>query len=775
LTDGSVLELQPSFGRGGSSFTDCQWASEGQKPRMETEYEYRCAQHLLHIPMGSAYLSAVTTRSILHAGHFIVSLFLFVAAARAEAPRVLPAGTLPNDVRLQPLKDLDGSFPFTPPASKEEWEKRAERVRRQILVSEGLWPMPTKTPLNAVIHGRSDRGEYTVEKVYFESAPKFFVTGNLYRPKNLQGKAPGVLFAHGHWANARLSESPDTELFREIANGEERFEEGGRSRFQSMCVQLARMGCVVWQWDMLGNSDALQLSAELVHGFKKQRPEMNTTENWGLFSPQAETHLQSAMSLQTWNSIRSLDFLLSLPEVDPERIACTGASGGGTQTFILSAIDPRVKLAFPAVMVSTAMQGGCTCENACLLRVGTGNIEFAGLFAPKPLGMTTANDWTKEMSTKGFPELKQLYSLLGAPNNVTLHRGEHFQHNYNAVSRCAFYGVLNKHFKLGFKEPVIERDYSRLKREELTVWDAQHPAPKAADPDFERKLLRWFHDDAQGQLAAESSDRGNWQKTVGAALEVMIGRTLAEAGEVSWEMTNKTDRGAWLEMSGLLRNKTHGEELPIIFCHPKDWNGTTVVWLGAEGKSSLYAGSSLQADVQKLVDSGASVVGVDLLYQGEFLADGKPLTQTRRVNNSREAAAYTFGYNHALFAQRVHDVLTVVRFIKTNERPSKQLAVIGLEGTGPIVAAARAVSGDAIQRAVIDTEGFRFGQVLNIHDPNFLPGGAKYGDLPGFLALAVPAPTLLIGEKNAIAGSTRAQASDASAARAEAARFVAAK
>src|SRR5213593_3428888 len=76
----------------------------------------------------------------------------------AQAPRVLPEGTLPNDVRLQPLKDLDGYFPFTPPASKEEWEKRAERVRRQILVSEGLWPMPTKTPLNAVIHGRSDRG-----------------------------------------------------------------------------------------------------------------------------------------------------------------------------------------------------------------------------------------------------------------------------------------------------------------------------------------------------------------------------------------------------------------------------------------------------------------------------------------------------------------------------------------------------------------------------------------------------------------------------------------
>jgi dienelactone hydrolase len=297
---------------------------------------------------------------------------------------------------------LNGYFPFTPPKSREEWNARAERVRTQILVAEGLWPMPTKTPLNAVIHGKIERPDYSVEKVYFESAPGFFVTGNLYRPKKFTGKVPGVLFAHGHWKDARLSESSDDSVKTEIATGQERFERGGRSIFQSMCVQLARMGCIVWQWDMLSDSDSIQFSPALIHQFAKQRPEMNTTENWGLFSPQAEAHLQSVMGLQTWNAVRSLDFLLSLPEVDPERIAMTGASGGGTQTMILSAIDARVKLAFPAVMVSTAMQGGCTCENASLLRVDTGNVEFAALFAPKPLGMTTANDWTKQMSTKGW-------------------------------------------------------------------------------------------------------------------------------------------------------------------------------------------------------------------------------------------------------------------------------------------------------------------------------------------------------------------------------------
>lgn len=689
----------------------------------------------------------MTTKFLRRADFCFLMLCFGLIPGLTAAPRVLPDGRLPNDTRLKPLKDLDGYFPFTPPKSKLEWEKRAERVRRQILISQGLWPMPTKTPLNAVIHGKIDRGEYTVEKVFFESSPGFFVTGNLYRPKNTTGKAPGVLFAHGHWKDARLSETSDAELRRELAEGEERFEQGGRSRFQSMCVQLARMGCVVWQWDMLSDSDSVQFSAQIVHRFARQRPEMNATENWGLYSPQAEAHLQSIMGLQTWNSIRSLDFLLSLPEVDPARIAITGASGGGTQTMLLAAIDPRVALSFPAVMVSTAMQGGCTCENACLLRVNTGNIEFAGLFAPKPQGMTTANDWTKEMSTKGFPELKQLYTLLGAPNNVMLKRGEHFPHNYNAVSRSAFYTWLNRHFKLGQKEPVIERDYEPLQRAQLTVWDEQHPAPKAADPDFERRLLRRLHDDAQKQLAAEQATPERFRKTYGSAFDVILDGGLAEIGEVEWVKTQKSESDVWSKTAGLLRNKTYGEELPAIIWTPKQANGHTVVWVTGEGKSSLFdAEGSLQSDIARLVNAGVTVIGVDLLYQGEFLAAGKPLEKTPRVKNPREAGAYTFGYNHALFVHRVQDVLAAVKFAKSPEHGAKRLTVVGFDGAGPWVAAARAQSGGAINQAVIDTGGFRFGKVLDLHDPNFLPGGAKYGDLPALLALAAPERTWVGGE-----------------------------
>ena len=663
-----------------------------------------------------------------------------ISFATEADPIAKATGTLPNDRRLLPPKDLDGYFPFKPPKTKAEWEIRSEYVRRQMLVSLGLWPMPTKSPLNAVLHGKIDLPEYSIEKVYFESVPGFYVTGNLYRPKNVSGKVPGVMFAHGHWQDARLSTETEANLLHEIATGEERFEKGGHSRFQSMCVQLARMGCVVWQWDMLSDSDSVQLSREVVHKFAKQRPEMNTNKDWGLYSAQAESHLQSILGLQTLNAVRSLDFLLSLPEVDPSRTAITGASGGGTQSMILAAIDPRIQLSFPAVMVSTAMQGGCTCENASLLRVDTGNIEFAALFAPKPQGMTTANDWTKEMSTKGFPELKELYTLLDASKNVMLQRGEHFPHNYNAVSRSAFYTWLNQHFKLGQKEPVIEKDFEPLTREQLTVWNTEHLAPKANGPDFEKELLRWLTEDANKQLLSAAKPSDSQRKIIQGGIEILIGRKIGEIGDVQWDLKNKIDKGSFVEMNGTLTNAVRQEELPVIWLYPKKWNGKAVVWLDQNGKFGLYSADGLlKPGVAKLVDAGATVVGLDMLFQGDFLRDGKSLAQSPSVANPREFAGYTHGYNHSVFAQRTHDVLTAVHFLRTakiGDHPNPtSVAVVGLNGVGPIAAAARAVAGTAIDTVAIDTNGFRFGSLLDYRDLNFLPGGSKYLDIPGILAV----------------------------------------
>jgi len=693
------------------------------------------------------------------------TLASFAPWAQAAGPRAYPEGKLPADCRLGDLKDLNGYFPFTPSPDRQAWEHRAAQVRRQILVANGLWPMPERTPPNAVIHGKVERDGYTVERVYFESYPGHYVTGSLFRPVGRTGKLPGVLCPHGHWANGRFYDSGPEEVRRQIVQGAERFEVGGRYPLQARCVQLARMGCVVFHYDMLGYADSNQISFELAHRFRTQRPEMAKPDAWGFFSPQAELRLQSIMGLQTYNSLRALDWLSELSDVDPARIAVTGASGGGTQTMLLSAIDPRVAVSFPAVMVSTAMQGGCTCENCEYLRINTGNIEFAALFAPKPLGMTAADDWTKELATKGLPELKQHFAMLGKPDNVTAALLTHFKHNYNYVSRAAMYSWLNKHLRLGFEDPIVEEDFKPLSVQELTVWDDAHPKPPGGD-DYERSLLKQIAEASDRQLqalasTADEKSRAKYREVVGGAVEVMIGRTLPAAGGIEHEVISKQDRGDYIEFASILRYPAMREELPAAFLYPKQWNKEVAVWIHPDGKQSLFNTAGEPAEgVRQLLESGTAVAGVDLLYQGEFLADGRPLEAARRVKNEREFAGYTYGYNHPLFAQRVHDILSFVSYIKHDQQhATEKIHLVGAAGAGRWAAFARALAGDAIDRTAIDADGFRFADLNSISHPDLLPGAVKYGDLAGVLAL-IPQDGLFVaadgqGEKELVSWLTK--------------------
>ncbi|MGO9114364.1 MAG: alpha/beta hydrolase [Thermoguttaceae bacterium] len=670
---------------------------------------------------------------------------VFISTAFAHAPRVLPPSQLPSDKRLGPLKDLNGYFPFVPFKSKEEWAVRAERIHRQLLVAAGLWPMPAPTLSHAVVHGRVDRDGYTVEKVFLESFPGHFVTGNLYRPKGRSGRLPAVLSPHGHWDNGRFYDAGEEELRKLIAQGAERFEPSGRYPLQARCVELARMGCVVFHYDMVGYADSVQLAHRA--GI---RPAMNTREDWGCFSPQAEARLQTIMGLQTYNSIRALDWLAGRDDVDPQRIGVTGASGGGTQTFILAAIDPRPAAVFPAVMVSTAMQGGCTCENASYLRMGTGNVEIAALIAPRPLGMTAADDWTKELASKGLPELKVHYRMLGVEDCVMAKSLLQFPHNYNYASRAVMYQFFNKHLKLGLTEPIIEGDFKPLSVAEMSVWDAAHPKPPAGDK-YERSLLRWITAQSDRQLAAmipkDSESLRRYRAVVGGAVDILIGRGVPGPGAVVVKQRQDTDRGTFRLITMLLRHADEGEELPTIVLQPKSWNKQVVIWISREGKQSLLdAEGSPHEPVRRLLAAGMAVVGVDLLGQGEFSIDGKPWAKAR-LNRSGDGtwtayAGYTFGYNYPLFAQRVHDVLSVVSFAR-NTLSAKRVHLVGLGAAGHWVLAARAQAREAIDRAVADTAGFRFARLTAIDDPDFLPGGAKYLDLPGIAALSAPLPLWL--------------------------------
>lgn len=642
------------------------------------------------------------------------------AADAKDITKLFTGDAKPTDSRLARHKTLDDYFPFTPPKTKEEWAARRERVREQVLVATGLWPMPEKTPLNAVIHGKIERDGYTIEKVFFASTPGHYVCGNLYRPvpkspvpqtpgSENAHKFPAVLFAHGHWAKGRFQETPEAEAKAMVARGEEPDVERAKFFMQAIPATLAKLGFVVFQYDMVGYAD----STAVGHVARSGVP-----ANDGFADPEGELRLQSLMGLQTLNSVRAVDFVCELPDVDEAKIGVTGASGGGTQTFLLAAIDDRIKAAVPAVMVSTAMQGGCVCENCSLLRVGTGNIELAGLFAPKPQALPSANDWTKEIMTKGYPELKKLYKLLGAEENVSAKAWLKLPHNYGRPAREYMYGWFMKHLK-GIEEEIPETPFVPTPVKELSVFDADHPRPKdeLKTAELRKKLTE----------ASERAVKGMKADELRKALRAMVCDELP--AEVTVRKGPDEEKGdGWSLHLAALGRKDEADTVPHAGLFGKKFDGSkVVVWLHPQGKASLFKDGKPTAEVQKLLDDGFAVVAPDVLGVGELA-----LPKGFEVNKTY--AGFTYGYNRALLANRVHDVLTTVCFANAMLK-AKEVALAGFGEFGPVAILAKALAGDAVAKLAADRHGLDFGKITKTDDPMMLPGAVKYGGLEAFVKL----------------------------------------
>ncbi|MDG2206846.1 MAG: acetylxylan esterase [Pirellulales bacterium] len=670
-------------------------------------------------------------------------------AAGAE----VAAANLPDDRRLGPLKNLTGYFPFDPPESLEEWKARAEKLRRRVLLAAGLWPPPEPKPVLATVWGPVQGEGYTVSRVYFQSSPGLWVTGSLYKPDGIEGKIPAILCPHGHWREGRFHAHSEEQFAKELEWGSEEDRPSGRYPLQSRCVTLCRMGCLVFHYDMLGYADSAPVEM-IAHGTRR-RAEMEQKDHWGLFSPQAELRLISSLGLQTFNSLRTMDWICSLPEVDTTRIGVTGASGGGTQTFMLTAIDDRVAAAFPAVMASTSMQGGCPCENACYLRIGAGNIDFTALAAPRPLGLSAANDWTVELESKGLPELKQLYHLYGAEEKV---EGKHFdfEHNYNALSRAMMYAFFDKHFHLGHKEN-IESEYKPLTRSELTVWGPGHPKP-ACGAEAEVEAITTFNQARQQQIDAlvphDTKSLARYRQIVGGALQVMIGRSAPKHDSIEQLLLSSNQADRFNRESLLVSCSERGEEIPAVRWvppHTKRFDPPTTLWITDTGKAAVEpAPGQPIRPVSDLLQRGGPVVAADLLYQGEFLPEGGTLNEARLVPHVRYSLGYSFGYNDPLFVQRVNDVLSLCAAFDRGAGVN----LVGLGRiAGPVVAAAGAIValGEQqlkVNRLAVFTSGFRFNQITKFNDPMMLPGAVRYGDVPFLLALNAPQQMWIGGEGN---------------------------
>ena len=434
--------------------------------------------------------------------------------------------TFAIDTRLAEPKHTSTPWALRRYKNLAEWQLRAAEIRRHILVCSGLWPLPEKTPLKPRIFGRIEREGYSVEKVFFESMPGFFVCGNLYRPLG-KGPFPGIASPHGHWQRGRIED---------ITLGS----------VPGRCINFARQGMVSFAYDMVGYNDSDQLSHR---DFGGRREDL-----WGIGS----------LSLQLWNSIRAVDFLAGLPDVDAERLAVTGSSGGGSQAFLLTAVDERIKVSAPVNMISAQMQGGCVCENLGHLRLDINNVEIASCMAPKPLLMVSCTgDWTVNTPQVEFPAVRDIYGLYGARHRVS-HVQVDAPHNYNKLSREAVYTFFKRHL-LGGKGRVAETPFAVEKDRDLLVFSSRDkPANALNSEGIVDAVIRRSEKRLAGRLKS-----ANWQ-AFQRQMRPALASLLNVAVDVDLAVVSlRYDRGVdYVAESVMLKCKGRGESVRGLFYLP---------------------------------------------------------------------------------------------------------------------------------------------------------------------------------------------------------------
>ena len=596
------------------------------------------------------------------------------------APAVPLAQIPEQDRRNAEIRHTDRHYAMRAYA-RAEWEERSAFLRKQILFSAGLLPLPEKTPLNPRSGEPVVHDDYSVSAVLLETYPGFFLGGNLYRPVGKPGPFPAVVSPHGHWRYGR-------------------FENTAINSVPARAISLARQGYIVFAHDMVGWNDTRQAP----HGFA---------------GPREQLWLIGTLGLQLWNSIRVVDYLASLPDVDTGRLGVTGASGGATQGFLLAAVDDRIGYSAPVNMVSFLLQGGSPCENAPLLRIDTHNVEFAAAFAPKPqLLVSATGDWTVNTPVEEFPAVQGIYRLLDGESNVEWRQFDS-PHNYHRDSREAVYGFFGKHI-LGDAEAsrFVERSYSPEQLSSLLyLWGRTLPEGAVDLPELVRRRIAA----AEADTAALAVRDGATLEAARAAFRERLGLSIhAEAPAPESVVMEPRQDGTLL-----LGRRGAGDRIPgrLINADPAAAAGAGPV----AGAATLLvhpggvAAAERTALARALAERGAPLLLIDAFQTGAAVAE-------RDVAGAgRNAEAYYHVFNRSDDANRVQDVLTAIAFLRRHTG-AETVNVVGMGQAGLWVLLAAALD-TGVLTVVADLDRFDASDDAAYVDGLFIPGLRRAGDV----------------------------------------------
>lgn len=580
--------------------------------------------------------------------------------------------------------------------SLQEWLEYAKEVREHILSVCGLLPMPNPAPLKAHVFGTIEYPDYAVSKVYFQSYPGLLVTGNMYSPRGRKGPFPAVLNPHGHWNEGRLVDCE-------------------RGSLPARGITFARQGYVAFCYDMIGYNDATQLD------HPQDGRDTAQQELWGF----------SLMALQTYNSIRAVDFLQSLPTVDPERIGCTGESGGGTQTFILTAVDDRIKVSAPVNMISAHFQGGCLCENVPSLRLETSNPVIAALMAPRPMMLISATgDWTKNTPTVEYPYINSIYRLFGAADRL-----EQCQidagHNYNLASRNAVYPFFAK-WLLGAENPeeFQEKPYRLEPKKRYLVWaDRERPRYAPEGDKLIHSLVKRKAATIQERWPQTKREFNSFSEQMGTALKHLLSVELPTKTEVQHISLGKVISQGVTREELVLSRKSIGDRIQAVLLKPPaaQRSGHAVLVVSSDmGGVGEGVNSAL---VSGLLDVGHQVLNIDCWGIGKAQLPAN-------YDEAVAGTAFYLTYNRSDTVNRVQDILTALAYLQSL-RGVERISLIGQGDAGLWAVLARSQA-SFVGKTIADLGRFDARKDEAYQQRLFIPALRSIGGIETAIALIAP-------------------------------------
>ena len=323
---------------------------------------------------------------------------------------------------LQGKQQLDFLATFYNDAAS--WEKRKAELKSFMWEALRLSPLHKSPNSKPIVTNKRTFDGYTVHNVALEVLPGLYVSGSLYQPINPKGKIPVILNPDGHFGDGRY-----------------------RADGQLRCAMQAKMGAMAFSYDLFAWGESLLQ-----------------------FKP--EDHRRAlAQTIQFLNSERILDWMLSFKHADPKRVAITGGSGGGSQAMLVTALDDRITLSVPVVMLSSYHSGGCPCESGMGVHLcggGTNNAEIAAMAAPRPqLVISDGKDWTQQVPEVEFPFVQRIYGFYGKADAVENVHLPTEGHDYGINKRLALYSFLAKYFNLDLKK--IQDKSGKIDESKVTI------------------------------------------------------------------------------------------------------------------------------------------------------------------------------------------------------------------------------------------------------------------------------------------------------------------